>query len=136
MLGRMPRRMRTSDRELISDCIRLIGRLMFVISAMVPVRHPGGMALRLLTLGEIKDELALTMAVTERLKARLRAESPQPRGRKPIHEKWRAQFPRWSEEIKTGRKKLVDLLKEVPEKHRETVETLYHLWQRREKTKK
>ena len=84
----------------------------------------------------MKDEYAQTLAALERIQIRLRAELPQPRGRKPIHEKWRAQFPRWSEEIKTGRKKLVDLLKEVPEKHRESVETLYHLWQRREKTKK
>ena len=131
----MPRRMRTSDRELISDCIRVIRHLMVMMSAMVFVRHPGT-ALGLLTPEEMKDELDQTIAVTERIKTRLRAEYPQPRGRKPIHEKWRAQFPRWSEQIKTGRKKLVDLLKEVPEKGRKSVETLYHLSQRREKTKK
>ena len=84
----------------------------------------------------MKDEYAQTLAALERIQIRLRADPPRPRGRKPIHEKWRAQFPRWNEEIKTGRKKLVDLLKEVPEKHRDSVETLYHLSQRREKTKK
>ena len=135
MLGRMPRRMRTSDRELISDCIRVITRLIVLLFAMASVRHPGT-AVGLLTPEKMEDEFAQIFAVLERIRTRVRAEYPQPRGRKPIHEKWRAQFPRWSEQIKTGRKKLVDLLKEVPEKGRKSVETLYHLSQRREKTKK
>jgi len=134
MLGRMPRRLSSDQRELISDCIRAIGHLTVVIQSMVSVRQPG--TAQPLSPEAMKDEYAQMLAALKKIQIRLRAELPQPRGRKRKHEEWRAQFPRWNEEIKTGRKKLVDLLKEVPEKHRESVETLYHLWQRREKTKK
>jgi hypothetical protein len=156
----MPRRKRQTEKEIASELLRLARRAVDLADALAngPLwLRPGNPHATALADHILKPVIAFNRAIArlaavsgaglrnvarwEEEIAQLRAAiaeietglRPKPAGRKPVHARWKARFPRWQREIEGGAKLATILRREkVPEDDHASVRTNLSIWRRGE----